>query len=1047
MGFAKNEEERYNIDRMTTEGKSYGGPVMKIVRSLMLSVLFALCGTLAADVVRDFSPPLACDGAAAVELDKNYKLDPVRGATFVFTGRYDQKSKYVPPLKRPGSYAVFFYKGGEFFFGIRNRKLYFYPSSAGDGSWDQDVNKSGVLSDEVIGEEDRELHQYVLTLSRYVEKAQGIDRTEVKLYLDGAPVAARTLDRFDWKDAGKPLVACGIEPKSRTFNPAIWNYTGSVEKIAVLDRALAESELRAFVLADKRLKPRFLVPKTLTASEQCELDPARGRTPEEKSHLAALRNAALLGRPNWLRASATATGVVTTLAGPHSRLTILDDCEYATVASFYDVEADRELLAWNNPFFEVVYWDKARKSRALSGLAPAITRRLVAEPVRKDGGWEFAFAGEHEPSKAFPFAFEYTMKFRYVDDRLEYTLTVHNRTPEALLQRVKFPALALNTYKDGNDNLLVPLMSGIVYKNAAANLASYSDHYPRGRAAMQMGAYYDAKGGVMFAVEDPRGRAKYPSHSVGKEFAEASFAWDVPYRKQQECNTFDPQCAASLTLFRGDWYDAGLAYRALLDRINPPWWKVGKPNPECPAWFRANAIWIGRWQNYQNYRKWLVELDALARWKKYVGSPGQVVHFYEWNLHFTRDWPHHRASPDFVDRMGAMQKAGYRVVPYINAHIWEEKDKRDEDYRWTKVGLPASVKRADGSPHPSWFGRQFYVICPATETYEKEMFRECDNLVIHGADGVYLDQIGAGGHRPCHSAEHGHLRADPDVWYLLGHYRVYRKLREHWKTLAPEAVTVGEDIAETTVGNLDGGLVWRWMNDGQVPLFPLVYSGRTQMIGLAWGDDRRENITHLDREAVPAKLTFQLFCGMQLGWFSIGYLAAPVMREHRPLIKQYAHLRTAMLEFFDRGMLARPPRFEKPQRPVAKVWGNQGTHTLRTDPLQACAWELDGVKAILVADTDRNPAQNTVVTTAPRGKLHIFYSDGRRESRDFAGGTLKLPVSLKYREFLAVLAVPEGKDASALLERFAGAFDVIAGANREPDPWDDPPKLETEVRK
>ena len=1009
--------------------------------SLSFCLALALCGVLHADIVRDFSPPAKFGGDRAVELDKGYELDPVRGATFVFTGRYDQRQKLVPPLKRPGSYAVFFYKGGEFFFGIRNRKLYFFPSNAGNGSWNREVSEAGVISDEVLNEDDREIHQFALTVSRYVEKEQAVDRTDVKLYIDGVIVAARALDRFEWKNAGKPLVVCGVSPRSRVFNPKIWNYTGEVHKLQVFDRALAESEVRNLVLADKRLKPRFLVPKTLTEAEKRELDPARGKTPEEKAKLAALRNAALRGAPDWKRARAAASGV-TVLVGKESRLVIVDDGERAAVGSFYDTKADRELFAWNNAFFEVSFRDKTRKSRTLSALSPELGCRLAVKPYFADGGWNFVLEGEHAPSKKFPFSFTYTMKCRYVDDRFGYELAVRNRSADALLQRVKFPAFALNTFKNGGDTLLVPRMAGVEYKNASANLASYTEHYPRGFASMQMGAYYDAEGGVMFAVEDPRGRAKYPSHSVGKVFAEASFAWDVPYREYPECNTFEPKCAASLTLFRGDWYDAGLAYRKLLDRMDPPWWRMGAPNPECPQWFRENAIWIGRWQSFTNYRLWLGELDALRRWKKYVGSPGQVVHFYEWNGHFTRDWPHHRANPDFVDRMRAMQAAGYRVVPYINAHIWEEKDKRDEDYRFTKVGLPAAVKRVDGSPFPSWFGRQFYVICPATETYEREMFRECDNCVVHGADGVYLDQVGAGGHRPCHAIDHGHLRADPDVWYMLGHRRVYRKLREHWKTLAPEAVTVGEDIAETTVGNLDGGLVWRWLCDGQVPLFPLVYSGRTQMIGLVWGDDRRRNIRHLDHDAVPAKLTWQLFCGCQLGWFSINYLSDSVMREHRPLVKQYAHLRTAMLDFFDRGMMARPPRFVKAQTPVAKVWANRGSQTLHTDPLQACAWEVDGVKAILVANTDKPDAENTLSTAASKGELHIFGSDGRREVVKFGGGELKLPVKLKYREFVAVIAVPEGRNASALLKRFGDAFRVIEKANHEPDPWDD-----AEVRK
>ena len=69
--------------------------------------------------------------------------------------------------------------------------------------------------------------------------------------------------------------------------------------------------------------------------------------------------------------------------------------------------------------------------------------------------------------------------------------------------------------------------------------------------------------------------------------------------------------------------------------------------------------------------------------------------------------------------------------------------------------------------------------------------------------------------------------------------------------------------------------------------------------------------------------------------------------------------------------------------------------------------------------------------------MHWFFSDGRRETRPTAGGEVKLPVALKYREFAAIIAVPEGKDASATLARFDEAFKVIAQANNEPGPWDE----------
>ena len=46
-------------------------------------------------------------------------------------------------------------------------------------------------------------------------------------------------------------------------------------------------------------------------------------------------------------------------------------------------------------------------------------------------------------------------------------------------------------------------------------------------------------------------------------------------------------------------------------------------------------------------------------------------------------------------------------------------------------------------------------------------------------------------------------------------------------------------------------------------------------------------------------------------------------------------------------------------------------------------------------------------------------------------------MALKYREFVAIVAVPEGKDAAATLQRFDAAFEVIARANHEPGPWDE----------
>ena len=92
---------------------------------------------------------------------------------------------------------------------------------------------------------------------------------------------------------------------------------------------------------------------------------------------------------------------------------------------------------------------------------------------------------------------------------------------------------------------------------------------------------------------------------------------------------------------------------------------------------------------------------------------------------------------------------------------------------------------------------------------------------------------------------------------------------------------------------------------------------------------------------------------------------------------------------------------------------------------------------LLAANTGKERGENTLTTDIPACALHLFYSDGRREQRRHAGGRLEMPLVLNEMEFAAILAVPEGHDASAQLTKLAAAFEIIACANGEPDPFAD----------
>ncbi len=994
---------------------------------LMCFLLPALAG---ADIDLRFEPEKHLDGTAGVPLPGTERLDLEKGVTLIAVARH-------VPSRRPASrrFGTLFHKPGEFIFALRDRRPYFVLPNAG-GIWN--YYQTGIHADKnrALPENDNAFHHYALTLHRYVEPDQGIDYTEAKLYLDGSPVGGRRYDRQQWKSDGGELTAGGVRPENDpVFSPKHWNFPGDLAAVRVLHRAMTEEEIQKDVLADNRLKPGFPVPAPLTPADEKLLTAVPDASPRQRALLSALRNAAAAGNFNWKSKTASGASGVFVLPGKDSALTVLADDSGggARVFSWFDHRTGRELLAWHNPFFELIFQRRGQEFR-ISGNDPALKPQLVAVPRKQDGDWSFSIAGKHRSSKQCPFDFTWRCDYRFHRDRLEYSLRVDQHSESGRLAGTVFPALRFNAFTGGGDTLLVPIMSGVEYPDAAAGAASYLDTYPRGRASLQMGAYYDRDGGIWFAAEDPRARVKTMSFSAGKETLRADFEWPVAFTRQDGPNSFNPQCNAGIELFRGNWYDAGLIYREMLRRIQAPWWRPELPETDTPQWFRDNTIWIGRWLAWQEYPKWRQHLDQLRRWKEYVGTPGQAVHLYSWCGRFTRDWPHNPVNPDFVDRTRALQAAGYRVMPYINGRIWEEKDHRDEDWRFTRIGLPACLRTADGRPSPEPYGTtMFRVICPATRTFASEMDRECDSVMTHGADGVYLDQIGAGTHYVCYSLEHGHPAADPDAWYMGGHRPLFMRMRGRWKQKFPEGITAGEDISEATVGILDGGLTWRWMYNGQVPLFPLIYSGRAQMFGQSWGESERAGGD--DRPAAPAKLTSQIFNGQQLGWFGISYIITPDMHDIRVLIKQYAHLRVALLDFFNSGIMARPPRFREKQTPVSRIWGRQGTSRVTTEPLLAAAWELRGAKVIMAANTDSERHRNLLESDVPAGTLRLFHSDGQTEDMMVQDGKAALPLDLPPRGFVVAVAPLESDEGQKQAEKLAAAFKVIAAAPEDPDPF------------
>ena len=123
-----------------------------------------------------------------------------------------------------------------------------------------------------------------------------------------------------------------------------------------------------------------------------------------------------------------------------------------------------------------------------------------------------------------------------------------------------------------------------------------------------------------------------------------------------------------------------------------------------------------------------------------------AVHWYNWHqIPYDTGCPHYfPAKVGFAEAIARVRAQGVRVMPYINAHVW---DTANEDFN--ELGRPAAVKNENGdTPQKIYEGNIFAPMCPATPLWQETV----TDLVLKlsgpefEVDGVYLDQISAHKH-------------------------------------------------------------------------------------------------------------------------------------------------------------------------------------------------------------------------------------------------------------------------------------------------------------
>ncbi len=559
------------------------------------------------------------------------------------------------------------------------------------------------------------------------------------------------------------------------------------------------------------------------------------------------------------------------------------------------------------------------------------------------------------------------------DSGAAWHLAVENNG-DAALWEVTFPIFKTKVNED--DMFVIPAVSGRLHPaneplsfNSDKQASSGRANYPSGSLTMQCTGFYGPSGGVYIGVHDPDASSKGLEMNSKEGDFDISWHWPVP-NMGVPGTSWDMPGEVLISPFEGDWYDIAQIYRSWASK-KAAWWPRGDQagRPDTPEWFKDISIWImsnGPWPYKDPPRPIDDMVGKIKNFSDFMGDIPCAVHWYNWHqIPYDTDYPNYfPADEGFAEGVQQVQEAGVKVMPYINAHIY------DADLpEFNTDAKPSAVKSFDGEiPTKSYNGNTFAPMCPVTPFWQETIKNIVQKLTGPevGVDGVYLDQVSAQAPMLCFNKNHGHPLGGGSWWTNQGYYPMLDDIRK----TQPEIILTSESTAEPYVNRIDGYLTWLGYRDGAnaIPLFHAVYAGQVQLFGRLYKWDSWKGV------AMRTKTAQALVWGEQLGWIIpdvVDDLADGLY------LKQLARLRYDLRQYLSRGSMARPPKIITDGTKINSNWVWVKDLMLTTPTVISGAWyrEDGNALALILLNTDDKPHTVTLPFNAAdyglKGKLKI----------------------------------------------------------------------------
>lgn len=500
-------------------------------------------------------------------------------------------------------------------------------------------------------------------------------------------------------------------------------------------------------------------------------------------------------------------------------------------------------------------------------------------------------------------------------DGICWFVSVQNCSSKFSVMNITYPVPKI---KSDYFNLFEPGTCGKVVKNAGVNGYKKQGVYPHATTCMQYFAFYGKNNGIYLGVHDGSAAVKKIELYTGENTGCIDIFFHGINALSAE-NSFDVYGFIRWEYFSGDWYDATMIYKDFV--LEDATWLPKEGRPDTPDKFKNIAYWICDYipntkeqgdntpKSFEikdeNINKDFWYTDAVRLQKELDCS--MAYHIYNWHsIPFNVEYPHFLpAKAGFSEGIKAIKEnSNILIFPYTNAVSWDMDD-TDGGYsiNFKNTGIYGTVKDENQEikyveyPQKTKSGKEIRLapMCPSYEKWHKiigDLISEIEDK--YDVDGIYLDEVSAHPVQVCYNKTHSHLPGGGSYWV-----EKYNEMMEKInKNKNGEKFYYSECNAEPFIKGFDGFLTWTWVQNGEVPAFPTIYSRYVEMVGRYAMGNKEDDFLYF-KNAVARSLLF----GQQIGWFKLNVL---YKEKWLPYLKKAVKLREKYIHVFKNSIMMRP---------------------------------------------------------------------------------------------------------------------------------------------